>query len=194
MDRDHSHYISTWGMQINMNYFINIDGNYSTNPSYYCDFPTMVFAGDWPAKPGVADVANMPYDLGLKVIKYWDDVSTSSTVTTPQEKDGSIGPQRRQQPRKDRLPPRRRSAVHPFNHLVSSTHNSHSAVELCESEFSHGPDFFSASEGILCDMHTKTHWPLCKANETECYHWDTHSLVTGEERRGKNYTRVEAWG
>lgn len=121
---------------------------------------------------------------------YWDDPSRSSAVTIPTKNDASKDPPRSKKTRRQQS---RRGAVHPFDHLVSSAHDNHSARELCDNESSHGPDFFSMSEGVFCDMHTKTHWPLCKGNETECYHWDTHSLIMGQERRAKNHTRVEAW-
>ncbi|MCJ1484650.1 hypothetical protein MMC06_004823 [Schaereria dolodes] len=46
-------------------------------------------------------------------------------------------------------------------HLIVSHHDTHSAVELCEHDFSVGPDFVSITEETFCDMYTKLTWPLC---------------------------------
>ncbi|KAH6689858.1 hypothetical protein F5X68DRAFT_189578 [Plectosphaerella plurivora] len=40
-----------------------------------------------------------------------------------------------------------------------------SAIELCSSPFSHGPDFVSVREGMYCDMHEKRLWKLCTRKE-----------------------------
>ncbi|KAL8865488.1 MAG: hypothetical protein Q9174_006859 [Haloplaca sp. 1 TL-2023] len=42
-----------------------------------------------------------------------------------------------------------------------STHEGHSAKELCEHDTSAGPDFVSMKEGLFCDMSEKKLWPLC---------------------------------
>ena len=45
--------------------------------------------------------------------------------------------------------------------LVISQHLEHSAVEVCQSETSWGPDFVSIQEGIYCDMCERKVWLLC---------------------------------
>src|ERR1700738_3356157 len=47
--------------------------------------------------------------------------------------------------------------------LITSTHPSHSAIGLCDSDTSRGPDFVSHHEGMYCDMETKQAYPLCDA-------------------------------
>ncbi|KAL8705965.1 MAG: hypothetical protein Q9201_000959 [Fulgogasparrea decipioides] len=49
--------------------------------------------------------------------------------------------------------------------LVMSSHESHSAKELCEHDNSAGPDFVSFHENVFCDMSTKKMWPLCASPE-----------------------------
>ena len=78
--------------------------------------------------------------------------------------------------------------------IISSPDPSHSAIKLCESDTSYGPDFVSLSEGIFCDMATKTHWPLCsKSVADDCYEWDSHTLINGEGQTVKDYTNVQEW-
>ena len=82
--------------------------------------------------------------------------------------------------------------------LISSPRDDHAASKLCESETSHGPDFVSHSEGVFCDMGTKTQWPLCAEGDgseemKDCYRWKTHSLVTGGEHVARNYASVQEW-
>lgn len=78
--------------------------------------------------------------------------------------------------------------------IISSPDPSHSALKLCESDTSYGPDFVSLSEGIFCDMATKTHWPLCsKSVADNCYEWGSHTLTNGEGQTVKDYTNVQEW-
>ena len=78
--------------------------------------------------------------------------------------------------------------------IISSTDPSHSAVKLCDSDTSYSPDFVSLSEGIFCDMATKTPWPLCsKSVADNCYDWDSHTLINGEGQTVKDYTDVQEW-
>lgn len=78
--------------------------------------------------------------------------------------------------------------------IIGSQDTSHSALKLCQSDTSHSPDFVSFSEGIFCDMATKTPWSLCSDTvKDDCYHWETHSLTTGGAPKAKNYTNVHNW-
>jgi hypothetical protein len=47
------------------------------------------------------------------------------------------------------------------NQLVISEYAGHSAVEVCESLSSWGPDFVSVAEGVFCDMCLRQTYPLC---------------------------------
>ena len=78
--------------------------------------------------------------------------------------------------------------------IISSPDPSHSAVKLCDSDASYGPGFVSLSEGIFCDMATKTHWPLCfKSVVDDCYEWDTDPLVKYAGQTAKAYTKIQEW-
>ena len=76
------------------------------------------------------------------------------------------------------------------SHLIVSKFGDHSAVELCGSEQSFGPDFVSVAEGIFCDMSTKTAWPLCDAGTVrDCFDLNTKQMVG----QGSHPRRSEAW-
>ena len=80
------------------------------------------------------------------------------------------------------------------SHIIGSQDTSHSALKLCSSDTSYSPDFVSFSEGIFCDMGTKTPWPLCSSSVTDdCYHWENHTLITGGDRKPMNYGKVVNW-
>ncbi|KAJ2987614.1 hypothetical protein NUW58_g4406 [Xylaria curta] len=51
--------------------------------------------------------------------------------------------------------------------LVVSHIPSHSAIEVCESETSWGPDFVSMAEGLYCNMETHEVLPLCSNSLTK---------------------------
>jgi len=53
------------------------------------------------------------------------------------------------------------------NRLVVSSYTGHSAVQVCESESSWGPDFASLAEGIFCDMCLRQAYPLCSGPSSE---------------------------
>ncbi len=81
--------------------------------------------------------------------------------------------------------------------LVVSSHASHTATELCQSETSRGPDFISLIDGYFCDMETHEILPLCNSatnNSTECYYLDETAKVkrNGAQRR-KSYTKILKW-
>lgn len=97
-------------------------------------------------------------------------------------------------PRKKRRQPARTSSKFD-GRLVTSIHEQHSAIELCGSDQSYGPDFVSFSENVFCDMGTKVHWPLCDGGQMrdECYDMATHSLITRPGHVKRNHVRVEKW-
>ncbi|KAL5000912.1 hypothetical protein BDV10DRAFT_192434 [Aspergillus recurvatus] len=54
--------------------------------------------------------------------------------------------------------------------LIESAHPEHTATELCHDPNAMGPDFISHSEGLMCDMCTRTLWPLCGDKfKEECF-------------------------
>ena len=196
IDLDHSHGIETAALQIYMQDFTP-HSDYSKDPADYCRYPVMLFKKSWwwmlrgqiKTPPGL-----------------WNNSDAVGDSTDILNDGTSVDPQKA----KRRLA--RRSGSAAFTHLIASTHETHSARELCESGASHGPDFVSFSEGFFCDMDTKTHWPLCTGamngtteTETEtaqgqvlvdCYHWDTHTLVLGvgaEDQIARNYSHVMEW-
>ncbi|KAL6721303.1 hypothetical protein ACLMJK_000405 [Lecanora helva] len=188
IDQDHTNDIFTSALQIHMEDFVNHTALDPQEIAPYCKYPSMVFRKDhdYPLNKHrfyFPESARIPRSSKMKAL--W---------TSP--RDGytgwAFGPGPQKNSRRDSSPPNPSRA---FTHLVSSSHDKHSAQKLCESEASRGPDFVSWSEGIFCDMKAKTHWPLCENDkvETDCYHWDTHSLVTKGERAAKNYSHVEQW-
>lgn len=187
IDQDHSNDIKTSALQIHMEDFVDLTSDLSDDAACWCNYPTMLFK------------ERHTYQFN----KYGNDIWNNAKPDKPGEYDIWNGPNKGDwglesgQIKKRTVRNHRRdaSSVKAFTHLVASLHDSHSAHRLCESETSHGPDFVSLSEGVFCDMQTKALWPLCSEDglSIECYHWDTHSLVTGTERVAKNYTHVEQW-
>lgn len=81
-----------------------------------------------------------------------------------------------------------------------SGYTGHSAIEVCESKSSWGPDFVSVTEGIFCDMCERRSYPLCSEKETgACFDMATKQLKsTGNGRRDgiipeKRYNEVRHW-
>lgn len=183
LDRDHARdgtdvleNIEAAAMQIHMQDFTNLTDSYPTDPSYYCTAPALLFVRDYDYK----------FELS------WHEHKIPSRSRIAFWKDGGFKPKSKRQ---SSPPPTKRSLAL-RSKLISSPHEKHSARALCESDTSHGPDFVSHSEGLFCDMGTKSVWPICKATEVEvgCYHWGTHSLVS--ERGGRvemGYADVEEW-
>lgn len=78
--------------------------------------------------------------------------------------------------------------------LVKSSIPSHSAIDVCESGTSVGPDFVSTVEGVMCDIHM----PLCAVGVLgKCFDLSTTSvlldgLFSTVEAVWK-YSRIEEW-
>lgn len=83
--------------------------------------------------------------------------------------------------------------------LVISDIESHSAEDLCGSEFSRGPDFVSHYEKKFCDMKTRKTHPLCEGSvQTDCFdldHVGKKLHKRGGEGNGttKGYKNVDSW-
>jgi hypothetical protein len=62
--------------------------------------------------------------------------------------------------------------------LVISEHDSHSAIQVCESQSSWGPDFISIVEGVYCDMCKRQYYPLCGGGKesTTCFDLENRQL------------------
>ena len=64
---------------------------------------------------------------------------------------------------------KKRQTIH-ANRLVVSKIVGHSAIELCNSITSLGPDLVSMMEGMFCDMSEKQLWPVCvEDDESYCF-------------------------
>jgi hypothetical protein len=62
--------------------------------------------------------------------------------------------------------------------IVHSANPFHSAKETCNSQTSISPDFVSYTEGLFCDMSTRTLWLLCSAQiTTDCFDAHLNKLV-----------------
>ena len=94
---------------------------------------------------------------------------------------------------------------HQSTRLVVSSHEVHSAKQLCDSETSRGPDFVSLGEDLYCEMNSKQKkvYPLCKGGDTsDCFDLkDTLNTAAKRiVRRGQNggpnryYDTVTHWG
>ncbi|KAG9232657.1 hypothetical protein BJ875DRAFT_485887 [Amylocarpus encephaloides] len=101
-------------------------------------------------------------------------------------------------------PSKRTTEAAPFmeGHLVSSASPDHSAIEVCNSESSRGPDFLSLPEGVFCDMAAKKTYPVCTTYVKDtCFDTERKTLRVGAgpQRRGeiiprKEYHKVGNWG
>ena len=88
--------------------------------------------------------------------------------------------------------------------LIVSHYDEHSAMELCNSEYSRGPDFVSKTEMKYCDMDTKTAWDVCSSSSaTCCFDLDTQRMRPcnyGAHIKArtivpnKTYNKVNHWG
>lgn len=90
--------------------------------------------------------------------------------------------------------------------LVVSNHAEHSAIELCNSAYSRGPDFVSLQEMKYCDMDTKLTWDVCSSHadtccldiETQnmrpCGYGDQTSSRIAISMPNKGYNKVRRWG
>jgi hypothetical protein len=91
--------------------------------------------------------------------------STSPAITDPAHLPERTLPQKlRKEPILNRRVEKRAEQPHAWcqeNQLIISSYTGHSAVEVCESETSWGPDFVSLAEGIFCDMCQRQAYPLC---------------------------------
>ena len=75
---------------------------------------------------------------------------------------------------------KKRQAIH-ADRLIVTALEYHSAVDLCDSPYSLGPDMVSTLEGMFCDMSEKRLWPVCTA-DTASYCFDMNSQTV----RGSN--------
>ncbi|RMZ84980.1 hypothetical protein DV738_g188, partial [Chaetothyriales sp. CBS 135597] len=128
-------------------------------PSYIC------FDGDCPPKGGSFDM-----DLGIQK-------STRRNVRRQVNKRVELH-------RRDRMIAalKKRQIIH-ADRLVISNIAQHSAIELCNSISSLGPDFVSIPEGMFCDMSEKRLWPVC-ADSSSPYCFD----IASQTVRGSGVT------
>ncbi|KAF9585699.1 hypothetical protein BGW38_001183 [Lunasporangiospora selenospora] len=81
--------------------------------------------------------------------------------------------------------PRKRSATETFGNKAYITAGE-GAISLCDSATSWGPSMLSLSEGIFCDMETKSKIPLCRNGQTAgCMKYDrVQGRMNSRGRRG----------
>ena len=76
---------------------------------------------------------------------------------------------------------RKRQVIH-ADRLIISKIPQHSAIGLCDSPYSLGPDMVSWTEGMFCDMSEKRLWPICSdSSASYCFDMDSQT-VKGSER------------
>ncbi|EHK18047.1 uncharacterized protein TRIVIDRAFT_67261 [Trichoderma virens Gv29-8] len=88
------------------------------------------------------------------------------------------------------------------NRLVVSEIPQHKASDLCNSTTSWGPDFVG-SDGMFCDMHTKTLSPVCSFHDTDgCIEVDVDEKTIAKRftvakrqvvEKHKSYGKVSQW-
>jgi hypothetical protein len=81
---------------------------------------------------------------------------------------------RRQEKEEDAIARVKKRQVIHADRLIVSNIPQHSAVELCDSPYSLGPDMVAMAEGMFCDMSEKQLWPVC-ADSTASYCFDMDS-------------------
>lgn len=71
---------------------------------------------------------------------------------------------------------KKRQEVH-ADRLIVSKMEQHSAIEVCNSQSSLGPDFLSMTEMMFCDMSEKTLWSVCvDESASYCFDMDTQTV------------------
>ncbi|KAB8336851.1 hypothetical protein FH972_021159 [Carpinus fangiana] len=192
IDKNHSGDLHFQGLSMHMPDFSQSQGmtdEFNADPGMLCDNPARFKA--WP--------------------EIWPDYGTPKFLPplqyTPEGADADpsrIKPQRKRKRDSSRKLVARTplSSSNPKpSHLVVSSHDSHSAHELCANERSFGPDFVSTAEGIFCDMSEKKAWPLCSSSiKSDCFDLEAQSLRhSGLHRRGellpalKTYNTTSFW-
>ncbi|KAM0323850.1 hypothetical protein ACHAQA_008428 [Verticillium albo-atrum] len=88
----------------------------------------------------------------------------------------------------------------PLKQLVVDSLTGNSAIYLCSSPSSRGPDFANTKEQLFCDMSDKTVHPFCNtsdknfAAEAPCFDLDSQQLVrSGIVKRTSPYGTVMDW-
>jgi hypothetical protein len=110
-----------------------------------------------------------------------------------------IGPQRRAEfPTRNVYP----AADHPHKKsfcgkLVKSRDLSQSAVRVCNSKGSVGPDFFSEHEQVFCDMDNRQLYTACRDHEElDCFdpvYNETRHRAVEKRQEQKAYLDVQDW-
>jgi hypothetical protein len=83
---------------------------------------------------------------------------------------------------------RKRQAIH-ADRLIITSLSYHSAVELCDSPYSLGPDMVSTLEDMFCDMSEKRLWPVCNyATASYCFDMTSQTVRGSDVSSLKNAT------
>ncbi|KAK4213403.1 hypothetical protein QBC37DRAFT_440817 [Rhypophila decipiens] len=178
--------VATTGFQMRIHEFADDDGNRGKDTSYYCaGNPSLKWYTDWE-----------PHS-----ITYWT-TSQKRGIEGPDELQSAVavGPVKPANEKRKRL-----IGTRPYfneTRLVRSSDPEHSAVKLCESPSSLGPDLVSLREGKYCDMSTREVLPLCGPGVTgNCFDDSVKTLrvrgggaIIGRDAvMDKEYSEVLDW-
>lgn len=131
-----------------------------------------VIQPDTSVQPDITIPAGVTLQSSLNLGPLRRSVPTTSAPNTPQTITASpllpVPPKREhREPILNRRVEKRAEQPHAWceeNQLVISSYSGHSAIEVCESASSWGPDFVSLAEDIFCDMCTRQAYHLCGGN------------------------------
>ncbi|MCJ1428258.1 hypothetical protein MMC29_006167, partial [Sticta canariensis] len=174
IDKDHTNGLRFQGMGIHMTDFNSNSGalakQYQDVPDSMCKTSPRFKMYESIGPDGVLPIYWPPLNISPANQTDADPQAMSSNQGIPGGDPGMVTPQRRavepattnasysatRAPRKTNKPGSRFDG-----HLIVSHHAQHSAIELCESDYSVGADFASIEEEQYCDMYTKDIWPIC---------------------------------
>ncbi|KAI1131669.1 hypothetical protein F5Y10DRAFT_262046 [Nemania abortiva] len=182
-----------WGYTCGLNWFLSgdplqntvnntitprctwIDGDHSNG------IKAAVIGISWPDFYGT--IEGDPMDLCGSSLRAWDEPGGTQILSTRGIVARRLGP--RQSQRSD-------------DRLIVSHIPGHSAIEVCESETSWGPDFVSMAEGLYCNMETHELLPLCGNGLTKgCFEINgtvgAATIAVGDSKKIMKPSKVVEW-
>ncbi|KAM0324101.1 hypothetical protein ACHAQA_008291 [Verticillium albo-atrum] len=174
------------GIQIHFPEFKDAGDTENKGTSHYCaQNPSLVFH----------------YDKDPKTVYSWakihkrmlpeNDLLVRQGESPASDEDGHIP---------DPKPVSGSTVAYNVTRLVQSVHVEHSALELCASETSRGPDLVSLHENTFCDMSTRETLPLCQGAAVDCFDLETREIKASNARIQarrepvqKKYTNILKW-
>ena len=176
------------GFQIHWPEFVAQEGDEDLDPNYFCNDrePTFRYFVDEPEPE--------------KYFSWWilDEKDKRGATSKPNIRNQSKGKSLRsaKRPRNETTSWQTDSRGRFTDRLIlDDAPKGHSAVELCNSETSHGPDFANIDEGVFCSMADKTLYPICNSEVVgDCFNLESQQLVIGGVAARSPYKKVEGWG